>query len=325
MNIIVTGGAGFIGSNFVKYKLNNSDDNIVIVDKLTYAGNPENIPNDSRVSFLNDDICDIALENIEADCIINFAAETHVDRSISEPESFIKTDVFGTFNLLEIAKQKDIRYIQISTDEVYGSIQKGSFTEESPIKPSSPYSASKTGGDMLVYAYHETYDLDALIVRGSNNYGPNQYPEKLIPLVITKAINNEKIPVYGNGMQVRNWIFVEDFCSAIDAALKFGKAGEVYNAGGPSELANVEVISAILEKLDKPRSLIKFVKDRLGHDQRYSLASDKIEQLGWMPKYEFNHGIDITVDWYLDNFAWWEKIITKEEYGDYYNKQYRNN
>jgi dTDP-glucose 4,6-dehydratase len=325
LNIVVTGGAGFIGSNFVKYKLNNSDDNIIIVDKLTYAGNPENIPNDSRVSFLNEDICNISLENIDVDCILNFAAETHVDRSISEPESFIKTDVFGTFNLLEIAKQKNIRYVQISTDEVYGSIEKGSFTEQSPIKPSSPYSASKTGGDMLVYAYHETYGLDSLIVRGSNNYGPNQYPEKLIPLVITKAINDQKIPVYGNGMQVRNWIFVEDFCFAIDFALKFGKAGEVYNAGGPSELTNLEVIGAILEKLEKPKSLINFIEDRLGHDKRYSLASDKIKELGWEPKYEFNHGIDITVDWYLDNFSWWNKIITEEEYGDYYKKQYRNN
>lgn len=322
MNIVVTGGAGFIGSNFIKYKLKNSNDKIIIVDKLTYAGNLENLPSDNRLSILIEDISNVGLEFIDFDCIINFAAETHVDRSINEPEAFIQTDVFGTYNLLELARKRNIRYLQISTDEVYGSIDTGSFTEESPIQPSSPYSASKTGGDMLVSAYHKTYGLDSLIIRGSNNYGPNQYPEKLIPLTIINAINDKEIPVYGNGMQVRNWIFVEDFCSAIDTVLKFGKAGEVYNAGGPEELCNIEVIGAILDKLNKPRNLINFVEDRLGHDLRYSLSSEKINKLGWEPKYLFNHGIDITVDWYQHNLDWWKKLIDKKEYSEYYEKQY---
>ncbi len=324
MNIVVTGGAGFIGSNFIKYKLNNSEDKIIVIDKLTYAGNLDNLPNDSRVSFVNEDICNVSLKNIDADCIVNFAAETHVDRSIKEPESFIQTDVFGTYNLLEIAKEKGIRYLQISTDEVYGSIEEGSFTEQSPIQPSSPYSASKTGGDMLVYAYHKTYGIDSVIIRGSNNYGPNQYPEKLIPLTIINAINENKIPVYGDGMQVRNWIYVEDFCSAIDTVLKSGESGEVYNAGGPTEVTNLNVVHAILSKLDKSTDLINFVEDRLGHDRRYSLASDKINQLGWQPLYGFTHGIGITVEWYVENFSWWNKIITENEYGDYYRKYYRN-
>lgn len=323
MNIVVTGGAGFIGSNYIKYKLANSEDKIIIIDKLTYAGNLDNIPASDRLSILVEDICDVKINYLDFDCIINFAAETHVDRSISEPESFIKTDVFGTYNLLEIAKNKNVRYLQISTDEVYGSIDEGSFTEQSPIQPSSPYSASKTGGDMLVYAYHKTYDVDSLIIRGSNNYGPNQYPEKLIPLTILNAIHDKPIPVYGDGMQVRNWIYVEDFCSAIDTVLKFGKAGEVYNAGGPSETANLEVVGGILDALEKPRSLISFVEDRLGHDKRYSLSSAKTRALGWEPLYNFSHGIESTVNWYVDNKNWWEKLLT-EDYYKYYDKQYSN-
>jgi len=323
MALLVTGAAGFIGSNFIKYKLANSDEKIIVLDKLTYAGNLENLPEDKRVNFILGDICDTSLRGIDFDAIVNFAAETHVDRSITEPEQFIKTDVLGTFKLLEIAKERNIRYLQISTDEVYGSIDEGSFTEQSPIQPSSPYSASKTGGDMLVYSYYKTYGLDSLIIRGSNNYGPNQYPEKLIPLTTINALSDRPIPVYGKGNQVRNWIYVEDFCAAIDTALSYGKAGEVYNAGGPEELCNIEVIEAILDILDKPRSLITFVQDRLGHDTRYSLNSDKIMELGWQPKYQFAHGIDITVDWYAQNKDWWQKLLN-EEYFEYYGRQYKH-
>lgn len=323
MALLVTGAAGFIGSNFIKYKLANSDEKIIVLDKLTYAGNLENLPEDKRVNFILGDICDTSLRGIDFDAIVNFAAETHVDRSITEPEQFIKTDVLGTFKLLEIAKERNIRYLQISTDEVYGSIDEGSFTEQSPIQPSSPYSASKTGGDMLVYSYYKTYGLDSLIIRGSNNYGPNQYPEKLIPLTTINALSDRPIPVYGKGNQVRNWIYVEDFCAAIDTALSYGKAGEVYNAGGPEELCNIEVIEAILDILDKPKSLITFVQDRLGHDIRYSLNSDKIMELGWQPKYQFAHGIDITVDWYIQNKDWWQKLLN-EEYFEYYGRQYKH-
>lgn len=312
MNLLVTGGAGFIGSNFIKYHLANSDDNIILVDKLTYAGNTDNFQESDRLQFIQEDICRLNGNNLDVDGIINFAAETHVDRSIVNPEAFIQTDVLGTYNLLEIAKEKNIRYLQISTDEVYGSIEEGSFTEQSPIKPSSPYSAAKTGGDMLVYAYHYTYKLDSVIIRGSNNYGPNQYPEKLIPLTILNIINDKKIPVYGDGKQVRNWIYVEDFCSAIETVFKKGKAGEVYNAGGPEELENINVIKKLLEKLDKKEDLISFVDDRLGHDARYSLNSDKTKALGWEPIYTFNHGIDLTVNWYLNNQDWWTKLLDKK-------------
>jgi dTDP-glucose 4,6-dehydratase len=325
LNIVVTGGAGFIGSNFIKYKLNNSDDKIIVIDKLTYAGNLENLPQEfgDRLVFYNNDICDTLIKNIckNADGIINFAAETHVDRSIEEPESFIKTDVFGTYNLLEIAKENNIRYLQISTDEVYGSIEEGFFTEESPIQPSSPYSASKVGGDMLVYAYHKTYDTDSLIIRASNNYGPNQYPEKLIPLTIISALMKNRIPVYGDGKQVRNWLYVEDFCSAIDTVFKNGKAGEVYNVGGPDEITNIDVINKILEKIDAPKDLIDYVKDRPGHDKRYSLNSDKLQELGWTPVYNFHHGIEITIEWYKENIRWWERLLD-EEFREYYLKQY---
>jgi len=325
LNIIVTGGAGFIGSNYIKYKLKNSDDKITVVDKLTYAGNMENIPKSDRIEFISEDICYLHLESNDFDAIINFAAETHVDRSINDPKAFIQTDVFGTYNLLEIAKYKNIRYLQVSTDEVYGSIDSGSFTEQSPIQPSSPYSASKAAADMLVYSYCKTYGVDALVVRGSNNYGPNQYPEKLIPLTILNVLHNKKVPVYGDGKQVRNWIYVEDFCSAIDKVLLFGKTSEVYNAGGPEETNNLDVVNKIIDALGKDESLIEFVQDRPGHDQRYSLGSEKVRELGWNPIYDFNHGLDVTVKWYLENQEWWKKILNDEQYNRYYSKQYSNN
>lgn len=322
-NIVVTGGAGFIGSNFVNYKLKNSDDNIFIIDNLTYAGNIENFPESNRVTFYMNNICDDAAKRIceKADGIINFAAETSVDRSITEPESFIKTDIFGTYNLLEAAKDLGIRHLQISTDEVYGSIDEGSFTEESPIDPSSPYSASKVGGDMLVSAYHKTYGVDSLIVRASNNYGPNQHIEKLIPLTIISALMSNRIPIYGDGKQVRNWLFVEDFCRAIDLVFKEGISGEVYNVGGPDEIENLSVVGRILELTEKPNNLIEYVKDRPGHDKRYSLNSDKVKNLGWEPLYNFDHGIEATVSWYKNNIKWWEKLLT-QEFRDFYLKQY---
>ena len=321
MNIVVTGGAGFIGSNFVRYKLNNSDDNIIIIDSLTYSGNLENIPDNPRVKFINEDIRESNFFKKEVDCIVNFAAETHVDRSITDPGQFVKTDILGTHNLLEVARREEIRYIQISTDEVYGSIEEGSFTEESPINPSSPYSASKTGADMLVHSYYKTYGLDAIILRASNNYGPRQYPEKLIPITIINALTDNKIPVYGEGNQVRNWLYVEDFCSAIDLVISKGISGEVYNVGGPEECTNIEAIRHIIFQLDKEEDLIEFVKDRPGHDFRYSLGSKKIERLGWEPLHTFYHGIDLTIEWYLENQRWWEKLLTKD-YKEYYLKQY---
>lgn len=322
-NIVVTGGAGFIGSNFVNYKLKNSDDNIFIIDNLTYAGNVENFPESNRITFYMNNICDDAAKRIceKADGIINFAAETSVDRSITEPESFIKTDIFGTYNLLEAAKDLRIRHLQISTDEVYGSIDEGSFTEESPIDPSSPYSASKVGGDMLVSAYHKTYGVDSLIVRASNNYGPNQHIEKLIPLTIISALMGNRIPIYGDGKQVRNWLFVEDFCRAIDLVFENGSSGEVYNVGGPDEIENLSVVGRILELTEKSTELIEYVKDRPGHDKRYSLSSDKVKSLGWEPLYDFDHGIEATVSWYKDNIKWWEKLLT-QEFRDFYLKQY---
>jgi dTDP-glucose 4,6-dehydratase len=323
MNIVVTGGAGFIGSNFIKHKLLNSEDNIIVVDKMTYAGNYNNIEESDRVRFILADICNVNLDYFDFDCIVNFAAETHVDRSIKEPEAFIKTDIFGTYNLLEIAKNRKVRYLQISTDEVYGSIEENSFTEESPIQPSSPYSASKAAADMLAYSYHKTYGTDSLIIRGSNNYGPNQYPEKLIPLTIINALNDKPIPVYGNGMQVRNWIYVEDFCSAISLVLEKGEAGEVYNAGGEEETTNIQTIREILKNLNRSTDLITFTEDRLGHDKRYSLDSSKLKNLGWNTDYNFNYGIEITVNWYFENKDWWKKLLTKEYY-EYYKRQYSN-
>ncbi len=327
MKLMVTGGAGFIGSNFVHHRLAaRPDDSIVVLDKRTYAGRRDNLdgaPAD-RLEFIEGEIGDreTVLRAIEGcDAIINFAAESHVDRSIESPGEFIQTDVFGTFILLEAARDAGIRHLQISTDEVYGSIDEGSFTEASPIEPSSPYSASKAGGDLIVGAFRNTYGNDALIVRASNNYGPRQHPEKLIPLVILNALHDDSIPVYGDGQQVRNWLFVEDFCSAIGTVVEDGEAGEVYNVGGPDEITNLEVVKRILELTGKPETLITAVEDRLGHDVRYSLASSKTEGLGWKAQVGFDEGIERTVAWYRDNPVWWE-ALRSGEYREYYERQY---
>jgi dTDP-glucose 4,6-dehydratase len=327
MNVLVTGGAGFIGSAYVRRRLENHPDfSVRVLDKLTYAGREENLRglDDGRLELVVADIADAeavtrAVDGVGA--IVNFAAETHVDRSIEAPGEFIQTDVFGTYVLLEAARQAGIRHLQISTDEVYGSIDEGSFTEASPIDPSSPYSASKAGGDMMVGAYRNTYGTDSLIVRASNNYGPRQYPEKLIPLCILNALAGDPLPVYGDGMQVRNWLWVDDFASAIDTALEFGEAGEVYNVGGPDEKPNIEVVKRILELTGRDESLIEYVDDRLGHDRRYSLSSDKTEALGWKAAVGFDEGIERTVRWYRDN-EWWWLPIRSGEYREYYQRRY---
>ena len=327
MKLLVPGGAGFIGSNYVRRRLaTHPDDSVVVLDRLTYAGRRENLADvpEERFELVEADIVDrdtvrAAIEGCDA--VVNFAAETHVDRSIESAGEFITTDVFGTFVLLEAAREAGIRHLQVSTDEVYGSIEHGSFTEDSPVEPSSPYSASKAGGDLIVQAFHRTYGAEALICRGSNNYGPYQHPEKLIPLCILNALAGDPLPVYGDGTQVRNWLFVEDNCAAIDVVLESGEPGEVYNAGGPDELPNIEVVRAILELTDRDESLIEYVVDRPGHDRRYSLASDKTRALGWEPRVGFAEGLARTVDWYRDNERWWEPIRSGE-YRSYYERHY---
>ncbi|MFA9565538.1 MAG: dTDP-glucose 4,6-dehydratase [Acidimicrobiales bacterium] len=327
MKLLVTGGAGFIGSNFVRHRLdNNPEDRITVLDKMTYAGHPENLAGlpAGRFSLVEADICDPEAVNRALDgcgAIVNFAAESHVDRSIEAPGEFITTDVYGTYVLLEAAREAGIRHLQISTDEVYGSIDEGSFTETSPLDPSSPYSASKAGGDLVVSAFKQTYGADSLIVRASNNYGPQQHPEKLIPLAVLNAMHGDAIPVYGDGMQVRNWLFVRDFCTAIETVLEKGEAGQVYNVGGPDELPNIEVVRRILELAGRDESQIEYVSDRLGHDVRYSLASDKVEGLDWEAAVTFDEGIERTFNWYRDNRKWWE-ALRSGEYRDYYLRQY---
>jgi dTDP-glucose 4,6-dehydratase len=323
--LLVTGGAGFIGSAYVRHRLAaNPGDEVRVLDKLTYAGRRENLEGIEGCELLVGDIADAdavagAIEGCDA--LVNIAAESHVDRSIETPGEFIQTDVFGTYVLLEAARHAGIRHLQISTDEVYGSIAEGSFTEASPLEPSSPYSASKAGGDLLVSAYRNTYGTEALIVRGSNNYGPRQYPEKLIPLCILNALAGDPLPVYGDGLQVRNWLWVEDFAAAIDVVLEHGEPGEAYNVGGPDERPNIEVVRAILELTGRDESLIEHVSDRLGHDRRYSLGSEKARALGWEPQVRFDDGIARTVDWYRENEAWWGPIRSGE-YREYYEKQY---
>ena len=329
--ILVTGGCGFIGSNFVRYTLRNSDYRVINVDKLTYAGNLENlsdIADHPTYEFVKGDIADKALIDGLAskgiDAIINFAAESHVDRSIEDSRVFIETNVLGTQVLLEASRNYGIsRFIQISTDEVYGSLgPTGAFTEASPIAPNSPYSASKTAADLLVRAYHKTYGLPCIITRCSNNYGPYQFPEKLIPLMISNALEGEPLPVYGDGMNVRDWIYVEDHCRAIDVIMHKGREGEVYNIGGNNEVPNIEIVQIILKRLGKPESLIKFVEDRPGHDRRYAMDSTKLRnELEWNTIYSFDQAMDLTIRWYIENQAWW-KQIKSGEYLKYYERMY---
>lgn len=318
MKLLVTGGCGFIGSNFIRYMFGAHEGiSITNLDKLTYAGNPENLRDVEAgdYTFVKGDIRDEALidglisEGFDA--VVNFAAESHVDRSITGPAEFIHTDVFGTFNLLEACRKRHVRrYLQISTDEVYGSIESGSFSEESNIAPNSPYSASKAGADLLVRAYFKTYGMPVLVTRSSNNFGPYQYPEKLIPLFVTNLMDDIQVPVYGDGLNVRDWLFVTDNCAGIDLVLAKGEPGEVYNIGGGQERTNIEITRGILSELGKPESLIKYVDDRPGHDRRYSLDYSKLAKLGYKPREDFGTMLAETVRWYVDNRAWWEPLKT---------------
>ena len=329
MRLLVCGGAGFIGSTFVRQRLVGCGDRVTVLDKLTYAGREENfhdIADRPEFVFIKGAIEDreavaAAIEAGEPEAIVNFAAETHVDRSIAEPDAFVKTHGLGTYVLLDAAREHGLRYVQVSTDEVYGSIDEGTFTEESPLAPSSPYSATKAGADLLVQSYFHTYGLGALICRGSNNYGPYQYPEKLIPLMILNALHGDSLPVYGDGMQVRNWIHATDFAAAIGHVLEHGVPGEVYNAGGPDEEANMTVVRRIIELTGARESQIEHVTDRPGHDVRYSLSSQKVRQLGWKPNVRFDQGLAETVAWYQQNTAWWEPIRSGD-YRTYYQRQY---
>ena len=329
--ILVTGGAGFIGSNFLKYMVNKYPNyNFINLDALTYCGNLENlsdIEDYNNYTFVKGDIRDASLVDklvSDVDYIVHFAAESHVDRSIEDPGIFIKSNILGTQTLLDAAKKYDIKkYLQVSTDEVYGSLgPEGYFTEETPLQANSPYSASKAGADLMVRAYHNTFNLPINITRCSNNYGPYQFPEKLIPLMISNALEDKELPIYGDGKNIRDWLHVYDHCTAIDLVLHKGKSGEVYNIGGHNEKSNIEIVKLILEQLDKPESLIKFVSDRLGHDRRYAIDSSKIrKELGWKPKYNFETGIVETINWYLDNQDWIKKVKSGE-YQKYYEKMY---
>jgi dTDP-glucose 4,6-dehydratase len=325
MKLLVCGGAGFIGSTFARERVRVHGDEVTVLDKLTYAGRRENLQEvEADIRFLRGAIEDpAAVTEAVAGCeaVVNFAAETHVDRSIADPEGFIVTNMQGTHVLLEAAREQGIRYLQVSTDEVYGSIESGSFTESSPLQPSSPYSATKTGADLLVSSYFHTYGLETLICRGSNNYGPHQYPEKLIPLIILNALAGDRLPVYGDGKNVRNWLFVEDFARGIGHALAHGVPGEVYNCGGPDEYDNLTVVRKIIELTGRDEGLIEFVTDRPGHDRRYSLSSEKLGALGWRPRVRFHEGIERTVEWYRENAGWWEPIRSGA-YRDYYEQHY---
>jgi dTDP-glucose 4,6-dehydratase len=322
MKLLVTGAAGFIGSTYVH--LLHGEHDVTVLDKLTYAGRRENLPDDVEFVVGSIEDRDLVLQLAEdADAIVNFAAESHVDRSIADQEAFARTHVIGTGVLLDAARGCGVpRFLQVSTDEVYGSIAEGSFTEHSPLDPSSPYSATKAGGDLLVSAHAHTYGVEALICRGSNNYGPRQYPEKLIPLCVLNALHGDPLPVYGDGRQVRNWLYVEDFCLAIHTVLLRGRPGEAYNVGGPDECENLDVVRRILELTGRDESLIEHVRDRPGHDRRYSLSSDKLRsELGWDPEVRFAEGIERTVDWYRDN-EWWWAPIRSGKYREYYERHY---
>jgi len=335
MKILVTGGAGFIGSNFIRYMLaRHPDYEIINLDKLTYAGNLENLKDAEaigRYGFIKGDICDKELlEKIGFDAIIHFAAESHVDRSILDSSPFVLTNVIGTQNLLDAARSRGCRMVHVSTDEVYGSLESGLFTEGSPLTPNSPYAASKASSDLFARAYHETFGLDVTITRCSNNYGPFQFPEKLIPLVILNALEGKPVPVYGDGKNVRDWIHVLDHCRAVDLVFHGGKAGEVYNIGGRNEQRNIDIVRKILEDVAAKTGadagsmlgLLTFVKDRPGHDRRYAIDPSKMElELGWKAETDFAAGLSGTVDWYLSNRAWWERVRTGA-YLDYYRMQY---
>ncbi len=330
MKLFITGGAGFIGSNFIRYILQKYPKyKIINYDKLTYAGNLDNlrdIEKDPRYKFIKGDICDYKLVSKHTkgvDAIINFAAETHVDRSILNADQFIQTAVNGTFSLLEASRLHNIKkFIHISTDEVYGSILKGSFTENSPLQPNSPYSAAKASSDLLVRSYFITYGLPAIITRCSNNYGPYQYPEKIIPLFVTNAMDNISLPLYGDGKNVRDWLYVLDHCRGIDIVLHKGKNGEVYNIGGGVEMTNIELTKTVLKIMGKPQSLIKKVADRPGHDRRYSIDCSKIEKLGYKPMYSFDKALKETIEWYMKNEKIWRKL-KDQDYKKYYSKQYK--
>lgn len=329
MRILVTGGAGFIGSNFVRHLLATSDDQVVVLDKLTYAGNLANLEDfagNPRYSFVRGDIADaetVAAAVRDVHAIVNFAAESHVDRSILDPAAFISTDVYGVYVLLEATRDAGIdRFVHVSTDEVYGELPTGSASEDTPLRPRSPYSASKAGGEMLVYAYHVTYGIPTIVTRGSNTFGAYQYPEKLLPVVITQAFDHKPVPVYGDGRQVRDWLYVEDHCTAIDLAMRRGAPGEAYNVGGGNERFNIEVIHSILDLLNRPRSLVQFVPDRPGHDVRYSLDSTKLAALGWKPSRSFDDALAATVRWYAANEAWWRRLKDSADYQNYFHSNY---
>jgi dTDP-glucose 4,6-dehydratase len=329
MRLLVTGGCGFIGSNFIRLVLEeHAEDEILNLDKLTYAGNPENLretEDSPRYFFQKGDICEA--DDVDRafswgpDAVVNFAAETHVDRSIASPEAFVRTDVLGTYRLLEKAREMALRFVQISTDEVYGSIEQGSFTEESPLSPNSPYAASKAGADMLVRSYVRTYGLNAVIVRSSNNYGPYQYPEKVIPLFVTNLLEGRKVPLYGEGKNVRDWLFVRDNCRAVDLALRMGLAGEVYNIAAGQEKTNLELTRDILAAVGAGEKSIQYVPDRLGHDLRYSVDSSKIRELGWSTQRTFEDGLHETVEWYRGHESWW-RPIKSGEFRRYYIEKY---
>jgi dTDP-glucose 4,6-dehydratase len=329
VKLLVTGGSGFIGSNFVRHVLaSHPDDHVVNLDKLTYAGNPANLADlerDPRYTFVRGDICDAAVvrEAIRGvDAVVNFAAESHVDRSLMEPDAFLKTDVYGVFTLLEAVKELRIgRFLHISTDEVYGSVERGASRESDPVRPTNPYSASKAGGDLLALAYWQTHRVPVLITRSSNNFGPYQYPEKVIPLFVTNALEDKPLPLYGDGRNVRDWLYVLDNCAALDLVLRKGNEGEVYNIGGGHEVENVVLTRQILQLTGKPETLIKPVKDRPGHDRRYSVDSKKVRQLGWTPRHRFGHALAATVAWYREHPTWWQPLKSGE-FRAYYDKQY---
>jgi dTDP-glucose 4,6-dehydratase len=329
VRLLVTGGAGFIGSNFIRWVLTtHPEDTVVNLDKLTYAGNPANLADvagSPRYRFVHGDICDakVVREVAEGvDAIVNFAAESHVDRSLMEPDAFLRTDVFGVFTLLEAVRALRIpRFLQVSTDEVYGSLATGSAREDSPLNPSNPYSAAKAAGDLLALAYFRTHRVPVVVTRGSNTFGPYQYPEKVIPLFITNALDNEPLPLYGDGRNVRDWLYVLDHCAALDLVLRRGREGEIYNIGGGHELENLALTRAILRLTDRPESLIRPVADRPGHDRRYSLDSAKIRALGWAPRHAFDEALAATVAWYREHEAWW-RPLKSGAFRAYYERQY---